>query len=292
MKRICLFWACLLMVLSIKPCFAVSYGGLYDVEWCPCDPTEQFNEKGSVVLGKTVMCPCDSMYTGYGRTLKKDVQEIKQAAKKVVDKTMNYKYYIGVDFNKTNVETGAEKLEYTTPDGLASSSADIGDIIDDQENIGVVLGMRPHPNMGIEAFYNRTMKENKVIKNHTTGDARYLVNEYTMDYQAFGVDIIGYLPVTDYFDFIAFAGLGQYYFENSITHKYGESVASSITGINYRNVSSSDFDDDTLAWRVGGGFQFNIGRGVILRAMYRYINIDSEFIKNLQEFSLGLRFVF
>ena len=29
-----------------------------------------------------------------------------------------------------------------------------------------------------------------------------------------GVDIIGYLPVTDYFDFVAFVGLGQYYFEN------------------------------------------------------------------------------
>lgn len=280
------------MVLFIKPCFAVSYGGLYDVEWCPCDPTEQFNAQGAVVLGKTVMCPCDTMYNGYGRTFKKDVQSVKEAAKKVVDKTLNYKYYIGVDFNKSNVETGNKKLEYTTSDGSASSSADIGDVIDDQDNIGIVLGMRPHPNIGIEAFYNRTMNENTAIKNHGTGSDKYLVSEYTSEYQAFGVDIIGYLPITDYFDFIAFAGLGQYYFENSITHKYSVLMAGSIIGRDYRNVSSSDFDDDTLAWRVGGGFQFNIGRGVILRAMYRYINIDSEFIKNLQEFSLGLRFVF
>ena len=101
MKRICLF--CFLFVLPwfIRPCFAVSYGDLYDMNWCPCDPEEPFNEQGSVVLGKTVMCPCDSMYDGYGRTLKKDVQNVKEIAKKVVDKASNYKYYIGVDFNKS-----------------------------------------------------------------------------------------------------------------------------------------------------------------------------------------------
>lgn len=294
MKRICLFLTILFIGLFIKPCFATSYGDLYDIEWCPCDTTESFNEGGSVVLGKTVMCPCDSMYGGYGRTLKKDSQKVKQAAQKVADKVSNYKYYIGIDFNKSNVETKNDKVEFNNAEFDNPLSVNSGDIIDDQDNIGIVLGMRPHPNMGIEAFYNRTMNENEITRHNTTAfnNIRHLVSSYVSKYQAFGVDLIGYLPVTDYFDFIAFAGLGQYYFENSVTHKVAAGTAGVVSGNPYVNILSSDFDDEVLAWRVGGGFQFNIGRGVILRAMYRYINIDSDFIKELQEFSLGVRFVF
>ena len=42
-----------------------AYGDLYNVEWCPCNPEEPFDADGSVVLGKTVMCPCNGLYSGY-----------------------------------------------------------------------------------------------------------------------------------------------------------------------------------------------------------------------------------
>ena len=64
------------------------------------------------------------------------------------------------------------------------------------------------------------------------------------------------------------------------------------SGNPYLDTLTSNFDEDKLAWRVGGGFQVNLGRGVALRALYRYINLDSAYIKKLQEFSLGVRFVF
>ena len=98
--------------------------------------------------------------------------------------------------------------------------------------------------------------------------------------------------MTDYFDFVAFVGLGQYYFENEVTHEVADTIGGTGSGNPYFDRLTSEFNDDALAWRVGGGFQFNIGRGVVLRALYRYIEVNSAYIKNLQEFSMGLRFVF
>ena len=112
MSRIYFFCLFLFAVFFVNPAYCVSYGDLYEVDWCPCDPEEQFNEQGSVVLGKTVMCPCSSMYSGYGRTLKKDVQKVTQTAKKVAEKVSNFKYYIGVDFNKSEIETNKDKIVF------------------------------------------------------------------------------------------------------------------------------------------------------------------------------------
>ena len=294
MKRICLFLALLLTVLLVRPSFAVSYGELYDVEWCPCNPENELSGQGSVVLGTTVMCPCSSMYDGYGRTLKKDVENVKQTARKIVEKASNYKYYIGIDFNKSTAETNKDKMSFnqgfSNPVVVASD-----DVVDDQDNIGIVIGTRPHPNIGIEAFYNRTFNDNKVISvdtNALSPSSNHLVNTFITKYQAFGVDVIGYLPVTDFFDFIAFVGLGQYYFDNEVTHDVADTTGGSGADNPYFARESSDFSDDMLAWRVGGGIQFNLGRGVVLRGMYRYINVNSSNIKYLQEFSVGVRFVF
>ena len=61
----------LLLCLLFDTANAASYGDLYNVEWCPCNPEERYDAQGSVVLGKTVMCPCDSMYDGYKSTMEK-----------------------------------------------------------------------------------------------------------------------------------------------------------------------------------------------------------------------------
>ena len=295
MKRICLFVIVFVLALFVKPCFAVSYGDLYDIEWCPCDPSEPFNDNGSVVLGKTVMCPCQTMYDGYGRTFYKDVEKAKHVAQKVMKKASNYKYYVGVEFNKSTAETTEDRINFERLEFINPVSVKANDVIADQDNIGIVIGTRPHPNIGVEAFYNRTFSDNKVIHadlNALASSQFHVVNTYISKYQAFGVDIIGYLPLTDYFDFVAFVGLGQYYFDNEVVHNVADVVGGTGSGNPYFDTLSSEFNDDTLAWRVGGGIQFNIARGLILRGMYRYISINSTTIKNLQEFSVGVRFLF
>lgn len=295
MKRISLCLGLVMLALSIKPAFAASYGDLYDVEWCPCDPENELSGQGSVILGQTVMCPCDYMYDGYGRTLKKDVQKVKEVARKVIDKASNYKYYIGIEYNKSEAETNEDKISFPKIQFINPVEVRSNNIFDDQDNIGIIIGTRPHPNFGIEAFYNRTFNESETIhvdQNALASSSFHVVNTYVSKYQAFGVDVIGYLPVTDFFDFVAFVGLGQYYFENDVTHQVADVSGGSGSGNPYFDTLKSNFDDDKLAWRIGGGLQVNIGRGVALRALYRYINLDSAYIKNLQEFSLGVKFVF
>lgn len=284
-----------MLALYIKPAFAVSYGDLYDMEWCPCNPENELSGQGSVVLGQVVMCPCDSMYDGYGRTLKKDVQKVKEVAQKAMNKASNYKYYIGIEYNKSTAETNEDRVTFSKTEFINPVEVAANDIIDDQDNIGIVIGTRPHPNIGIEAFYNRTFDENKIIHadpNALASTQYHLINTYVTKYHAFGIDVIGYLPMTDYFDFVAFVGLGQYYFENEVTHEVADTIGGTGSGNPYFDRLTSDFNDDTLAWRIGAGVQFNIGRGVALRALYRYIDVNSEYIKNLEEFSMGLRFVF
>lgn len=289
-----------MLALYIKPVFAVSYGDLYDIEWCPCNPENELSGQGSVVLGQTVMCPCDSMYNGYGRTYEKDSQIIKESVQKFTKKISNYKYYIGVEYNKTTTDTSEDKLSFDDLKFAVPVSAQASDIFDDQDTIGIVIGARPHPNIGIEAFYNRTFKDNetiqydrKAVAGGTDPYAKYhVMNSYTTKYQAYGVDVIGYLPVTNFIDFIAMVGLGKYYFDSEVTHEFAEIQGGSGSGVPYIDKFSSDFSEDTVAWRVGGGISFNIGRGVVIRGTYRYIAINSETIKNLQEFSLGLMFVF
>ena len=287
--------AAFLLLARTGSAFAQAYGDLYNVEWCPCNPEEQYDAKGSVVLGKTVMCPCNAMYDGYKSTFEKDMRKLEYNTKKTLRKAQNFKYYVGVDYNKSQVDTAKNNIVF---DNIIFS--DVGGIgipaglmIDHQDNIGVVIGTRPHSNLGIEAFYNRAYSKNEVtqIDNRTVNHSDYhMVNTFVTKYQAFGVDVLGYLPVTDYFDFIAFVGLGQYMLDNSakmeINYLEGSPGTPAVDDVSF------DFSEDKLAWRIGGGIQFNIARGLVLRTMYRYIKLKTDSINSFQEYSIGVRFLF
>ena len=294
MRRIACMLAVLAAVFGSAPAFAMQYGELYDIEWCPCNPDDQYDANGSVVLGKTVMCPCDSMYDGYNSTMEKDVRKLQHKTKQTLERAKNFKYYVGFDYNKSQLTSASGSVNFNHQIFSQSGGLDVpvDTMLDDQDNIGIVLGTRPHANFGIEIFYNRSYDDNKVtqIDNTTLGSTDYhMVNTYISKYQAYGIDFLGYLPVTDYFDFIAFVGLGQYHFDNEARFEshYLESG-------NQPAVDSADFDfsEDKLAWRVGIGAQFNIARGLVLRSMYRYIRLNTDTIDYLQEFSVGLRFLF
>lgn len=284
-------WVVLFCLCWVTKAVAVEYGDLYDVEWCPCNPEERYDAKGSVVLGKTVMCPCDSMYEGYGSSLEKDIRKFQQKTQQAWNKASNFKYYVGFDYNKSQLSQADNSINF---DNIIFSS--VGGInipadklIDEQDNISIVIGTRPHKNFGIEAFYSRSYNKNKIthINTGAVGHKDYhMVGEFTSEYQAFGVDLLGYLPVTDYFDFIAFVGLGKYYFDNDASFVINYLDSTPVDSF------SQDFSNDALAWRVGGGIQFNIARGIVLRSMYRFIKLNSDTIDYLQEFSVGIRFLF
>ena len=293
MKKLLLIVLCFVFCGGIHDAVATNYGELYEVEWCPCNPDDQYDARGSVVLGRTVMCPCDSMYDGYHSSLEKDLRKVQAKTEKAFEKAQNFKYYVGVDYNKWQVSTTNKHLNFkhdAFPDvGGLNIPADMA--VDHQDNIGIVIGVRPIPNIGVEAFYNRAYNKNEVtqVDHKTLGAGDYhMVNTFTTRYQAFGLDFLGYMPVSDYFDFIAFVGLGQYKFDNKAHFevRYLES------GLGTVDAFTQDFSEDKLAWRLGAGFQVNLGRGLMLRTMYRYIRLQTAMLKNTQEFSVGFRFAF
>jgi len=291
MKKILLAGLAICFWLINGSANASEYGDLYGIKWCPCNPDEAFDANGSVVQGRTIMCPCSAMYEGYDRSFEKDMRKIKDKAEETYEKVRSYKYYIGFEYNKSQVETNNKKVNFNDAVFPSSGGIDIssGEMIDHQDNIGVVLGFRPHSNFGFEAFYNRTYSTNKTSKYDATtlGDPNYhMVDTFTTKYQAYGVDLVGYLPVTRFFDFVAFVGVGKYKFDNSAKFEviYGE--APSIYS------KTHDFSEDEIGYRTGGGVQFNIASGVALRLMYKYINIGSPTIHYLQEYSASLRFLF
>lgn len=298
MKNICLLaGVCGLALTSTNALAeekqAAAYGDLYNVQWCPCNPEDQFNDNGSVVMGKTVMCPCDSLYSGYKKGLDEDLRDIKTAANNQLRKLNYFKYYIGMDYNIASQSAVSAPLTF---DDIRFASAPIeispADIIQDQDTLSFVMGARVSKYFGLEAFYESTYEDNNntQIDNHTlnAGTAGYyLMNDYTTSYSAYGLDIIGYIPVSAYFDFVGALGLAQYSFDNRATFGVYHVDNSALD-----TIINKDFSEDKIGWRAAVGAQVNIAEGVALRGMYRYVSIGGDVIDDISEVSLGVRFLF
>lgn len=270
-----------------------AYGDLYNVEWCPCNPEEPFDENGSVVMGKTVMCPCNGLYSGYKKGFDEDMRDIKRAANNQLRKFNYFKYYVGFDYNISSQTSSSSDLTF---DDIRFADAPVkintDGIVDDQDNLSFVLGARVSKYWGLEAFYETSYKDNTTsqIDDHTLNAGiagYYMMNDYLTKYHAYGVDIIGYIPVSPYFDFLASVGLANYVFENSATF-----AIYNVDSTTLDTVVSKNFDDDKIGWRIAAGGQFNIADGVALRAMYRYVSLGGDVIDDMSEISLGVRFLF
>lgn len=271
-----------------------AYGDLYNVEWCPCNPEEPFDANGSVVMGKTVMCPCNGLYSGYKKGFDEDMRNIKRSAKHQLRKLNYFKYYVGLDYNMAKQSSASTDLSFDDihfAGGPVTTNTD--SIVDDQDNLSFILGARVSKYWGAEVFYETSYKDNtgSQIDNHALGSAGasgyYMMNEYLTKYHAYGLDVIGYLPVSPYFDFLASVGLAEYKFENSATFAI-HFVDGSVTDTSIHR----SFNENKLGWRVAAGGQLNIADGVALRAMYRYVSLGGDIIDDMKEISVGVRFLF
>lgn len=268
-----------------------AYGDLYNVEWCPCNPEEPFDANGSVVLGRTVMCPCNGLYSGYKKGFEQDMRELKNAVNAQLRKLNYFKYYLGLDYNIGSMSAGSKDVAF---DDLILAAGPINvkpdDVLDDQDSLSFVAGARISKYWGLEAFYQQSYDDNTKtsVDTVTLNNPDYhLMNDYTTSFKAYGLDLIGYAPVSPYFDFVGSLGLAQYKFENEalFTSYY-------VDHTNPADVVKRNFDEDKIGWRAGIGAQLNIADGVALRAMYRYIYIGGDLVDDLSEVSFGLRFLF
>lgn len=154
---------------------------------------------------------------------------------------------------------------------------------DSNKAISFVAGAKFNKNWGIEAFYQKSGEEDN--KYEDSGDNWEKKEKTTLSYTAYGFDVLGYLPVSQEFELLASLGLAQYDFETKSTYSFEREM--------YSESDSQSKDFDSLGIRVGIGAQYNFNQHFALRGMLRYVKMnDDEYVKNLTEFSLGLRYMF
>lgn len=157
----------------------------------------------------------------------------------------------------------------------AYSDADISKIdnkqyFNHQFNTGDInVGVRMGKYMGVEAFFQKSMEEKKTVFNTIKTKA---------DFYAYGLDLMGYMPVHEKIELIGALGVAQY----DVTAK----AHNTETGAKIHN------DDSGFGIRMGAGVQYNITDNVAVRALGRYTWLDVDNVNHLKEFVIGARYSF
>lgn len=166
--------------------------------------------------------------------------------------------YIGVDVAMSSMDL--EDNDY----------GDYSEYMEDSHNsLSLVVGAKFNRHVGVEAFIQQSSEEDK----------DYGEGKTTNQYNAIGVDLIGYMPVSHELELLASLGMAQYNF--NVKEEYEDYEYWEKDSLN------------TLGIRLGIGAQFYMTDNVALRGMARYVQFsDDDIIKNMVEFSLGLRYMF
>ena len=141
------------------------------------------------------------------------------------------------------------------------------------------FGTKFNKNFGLEVFYQQSGEEDKIHNNiDVLGDV--VDAEISSKFKAYGVDAIGYLPLTDKLEGLGSIGFAKYDFEAEYNIiGYGKTTA----------------DEDNLGMRFGLGLQYNITDTVAINGMARYVKLDDsdeDAIEDITEFSVGARYTF
>ncbi len=140
---------------------------------------------------------------------------------------------------------------------------------DNLSAFAVSFGLKINQYFGLEAFYQQSEEGEKTVLDD--------IEKTKTKYKAYGLDFIGYLPITPQFDLLGSAGVGYYDAEASYE----------VYGIERLSLSDNGF-----GWRVGVGGQFNITDNWGIRVMARYVDPDIEGLKNMVDISAGIRYTF
>ena len=175
--------------------------------------------------------------------------------------TRNINTYSHDDNNRIRPYIGIDAIH--TEASMPNELEEIG-ISDSYDSLAGVIGIKFNENFGTEIFYQQSGKKDVGTFMQTA--------DITTQFDAYGIDFQGYLPLSQEFEILASLGFAQYNYSVEISEK--------------------DYEDDTIGLRMGIGAQYNLTKHIALRGMLRYTHMsDDEYIKGITEFSLGLRFL-
>ncbi|MFV0625908.1 MAG: outer membrane beta-barrel protein [Alphaproteobacteria bacterium] len=169
---------------------------------------------------------------------------------------LELKPYVGLDYVYSSVDYKYKGMDKIFEENYNSAALNVG--------------AKFHKYFGAEAFYQKSAEEKKNVLG---------VGQTKAKFQSFGIDAIGYLPITNYekFEVLGLVGTGKY--------KY--TVKGEIPS--YLSVKGSD---NGWGLRFGGGLQYNIDEHFAVRALGKYSWLDVDDIDGMFDFSVGLKYSF
>lgn len=193
------------------------------------------------------------------------------------DYIIGYASYAETDFTIESALTGGEEFISDTREFDRSLNS-----------LSLNLGWRPLRHFGIEAFYSTTLGDNKVEYTESYSFfPEFARGEYEVTYKAFGIDLLGFIPINDYIEFIASIGVGKYDAKAKVkVVAYEDNSYNNLRSIN------KNFEDSSVAYRIGGGMQIWLSKHLTFRLMARWTQIGGEFMDYITEVNAGVRYHF
>lgn len=146
---------------------------------------------------------------------------------------------------------------------------------------GVTKHMRPNYNSGsvnVGTDYNRFFSTEVFYQYSDKSSKGHNSDRVKTSFQAAGLDLYGYLPLTCYRDLalIGTAGIGMYDFKTSLG-----------------NPALKGGHDHGYGYRAGAGILYTVDDHWSVRAVARYVGLDQiEDYDHMMEYSAGIRYNF
>lgn len=199
------------------------------------------------------------------------------------------KYSLGFDY--VIGKTSMVKKEFTLDNPLVGGEAYSGNtdkFEDSLDSLNFNFGYRPFKYLGFEVFYQQSLSDNQVqYQESYSADSRFAQAEYDVKYKAYGLDVLGYIPVASRLDLFATLGIANYDFDAEVKFN-----AYKNTSLNKYRVNSLKMSESKVAFRYGGGAQVWLSQRLAFRAMYRFTSIGGKYFDDISEIALGLRYNF
>ena len=164
--------------------------------------------------------------------------------------TESFKPYVGVDYTYTDADYDGISPKYNSA--------------------SVNVGTEYNKYFGTEVFYQYSDTDNKGVDHDLRAKTKF---------QAYGLDLMGYLPLgcDQVFSLVGTAGIGEYEFDAK-----------------FRGIDAPKHHRDRgIGYRFGGGLQYQVDENVAVRGLVRYVNInDVEDVNDMWEYSAGVRYSF
>lgn len=135
----------------------------------------------------------------------------------------------------------------------------------DMNSYSVIVGTEYNKYFSTEIFYQNSDKSNDYLNN----------KKVKTDFAAYGLDAYAYLPLGCDRVWSVFATAGIANYDKTTASSEGKS------------------DDNGLGYRLGAGVQYSVTNNIAVRALARKIWADKlEYVDDMKEFSLGLKYTF